>query len=113
VHYTPVAGWTNTDSFTYRVVDVHGVTAEATVQVIVTNVVLDAPNLHLSLLSPGQLTLKFDGVPGQLYRVESAGDPAGAWSLIGEFTAGENGMFEYIEAVGVGAPARFYRCATP
>lgn len=113
VHYTPAAGWTNADSFTYRVADAYGATAEGTVQVTVTNGVVDAPNLHLSVASPGVLLLRFDGVPGQTYRVEWAGDPSGLWSLLGEAMASETGAFEITDAVAGGAGSRFYRCVSP
>ena len=127
VIYTPPAGYSGGDSFSYTVQDSFGATAGATVPVTVrpSNIVLAgsallapppdadtfAPPLIRSLAqqSDGNLQLEISAA-GQTCLVEASSDLE-AWSIIGTNTAELGNIFMDLNATNF--PMRFYRLALP
>lgn len=112
LHYTPAAGYTNDDAFTYTIEDSHQAQSTATVTVRATIDAVPAPNLVLSDLGNGSYLLKFDGIPGKTYRIQYA-ESLPNWETLGSSTADDVGMFEFTDTPPSGTPARFYRSVYP
>ncbi len=112
LHYTPAAGFTNDDAFTYTIQDSHQARSTGTVTIHATSDAVPAPNLVLEHLGNGTILLKFDGIPGVTYRIQSA-ETLPDWQTLGSSTADETGMFEYIDAPPPASPMRLYRSVYP
>jgi hypothetical protein len=114
VTYTPPAGFTNSDSFTYTISDSHGSQATGTVSVVVNPNTAPASNLVIIPQGNGAYLLRFDGVPGVVYRIEfSESLQPATWLPLGSATADANGLFQYVDTPPNGAPLRYYRSAYP
>lgn len=114
VYYFPAAGSTNGDSFTYTITDGFNATATGTVQVAVQTPPVPAPNLQIVDLGNGSFRLRFDGIPGVSYRIESTDDAALLiWQTLGSSTADAAGQFTFTDTPPGGQPRRFYRSVHP
>ncbi len=114
IFYTPPAGFTNVDSYTYTISDGRGapVTGAVTVNIRADNV--PSPNLVITDLGDGSYLIRFDGIPGKTYRIqwtESVETPN--WQTLGSRTANDVGLFEYTDRPPSGSPKRFYRSVYP
>jgi hypothetical protein len=114
VFYTPAAGFTNADSFTYTITDGHGGSAVGTVTVAIE--VDNDPGVNLAITDLGNGSFRIDGsgIPGRTYRLQSTDTLTPAnWQDIsgGSLTADSLGRFQYTDTPGVGA--RFYRTVYP
>jgi len=112
LHYSPPAGSTNDDSFTYTISDGLGQPVSGTVNVRAAD---NKPsNLKITALGDGSFGIRFDGVPDVTYRIEFSDDPnSTTWLNLDSRTADETGMFEIIDRPPAGAPMRVYRSASP
>ena len=114
VYYTPPAGSTNGDSFTYTIADSFNATATGTVSVTIQSAPVPAPNLEIRDLANGSFLLRFDGIPATTYRIEWTDDVALAgWQTLGSSTADAFGAFTLIDTPPGGQPRRFYRSVHP
>lgn len=112
--YSPAAGNTNVDSFTYTISDGRGAPVTGTVTVNVIADTTPSPNLTITNLGNGSYLIRFDGIPGRTYRIEysdSLEDPH--WQTLGNGTADDVGRFQFIDAPPGTAPTRYYRSAYP
>ena len=114
VAYTPPAGYTNVDSFTYTVSDGRGATATGTVTI---NILVDnEPTDKVTVvdLGNGSFRVRFSGIPNRTYRIqftESLTTPN--WQTLATRTSDSLGAFEYVDTPPLGSPPRFYRSAYP
>jgi hypothetical protein len=114
VIYTPAAGFTNADSFSYNISDGHGGSATGTVTVgIITD---DSPSSNLSITSLGNHQYRIDGngIPGRTYRLQySDSTNPFNWQDLpdGSLTADSVGQFEYTDMST--AEIRLYRSVSP
>jgi hypothetical protein len=114
IFYTPVAGFTNVDAFSYTIGDGYNAQVTGTVLVQVKQAVVPSPNLHLTNLGNGSYLLRFDGVPGMAYRIEYTDSLApAAWQPLGSGMADEAGKFEHIDTPPPEVPERYYRSVYP
>jgi len=114
--YTPATDYTGTDTFTYTISDSHGATVTPTVTVTVNPGSGAAPNIVSAPTydsASGTFHVTFAGVPGFGYRVQTATNLGGPWSLLETATAGTNGLFEVIDTQSPPPPARYYRTVYP
>ncbi len=114
IYYTPVAGFTGIDTFTYDLSDRVGGTASATVTL---NPVLPpgspAQNIvSLESLAGGSTRIRFTGVPGFVYHIEVSPDTS-VWTRVADRTADAVGQFEYLDATASSVPVRFYHTLWP
>jgi hypothetical protein len=113
IYYTPRAGFTDDDSFTYTITDGHGRFATGTVNVIFNP---DPPASKLSIvpLADGSYRIRLNGMPGLSYRIEYTDqlNPP-AWQLLGIGTANDFGQFEIVDAPVAGSGQRFYHSIYP
>ena len=111
--FTPAAGATNTDTFTYLISDGRGspVTGTVTITVAVADGVWP-PNLTAVDLGNGVFRVAGDGVPGCTYRIQYTSDIQNPdWQPLGAATANPFGAFVYLDDTG--SAARFYRAVWP
>lgn len=114
VFYTPPAGFTNADSFTYTIADGRGGSAVATVTVAI--LVDNAPSQNLLITSLGgnQYRIDASGIPGRTYHLQYS-DTASpfTWQDMsgGSLTADSAGRFQYTDTTT--ATMRFYRSVYP
>jgi subtilisin-like proprotein convertase family protein len=112
VFYTPPAGFTNADSFTYTVTDGHGGSATGTVTVAIQVDNTPSQNLVITPLGGNQYLINASGIPGYTYRLQYS-DVIGpfVWQDIESVTADSTGKFSYTDTSG--SPMRFYRTVYP
>ena len=114
--YTPQAGDTGADHFTYTVRSAQGGLLNFTVNVGV--IPADAPVQEAESITKqpdGSQRVVFSGVPGRIYRIQSSdelGSGAGGWVDRGSKQAEEDGRFEFVDAVPLPGK-RFYRAVFP
>ncbi len=114
IFYTPQAGFTGDDSFSYTLSDGRG--APVTGAVLIVAVSDDTPAMNLAIASLGgdAYLIRGDGVPGVAYRIQfsdNGSDPSPVWVDLCSRTADVNGLFECTDISG--SPARFYRAVHP
>ncbi|SPE59113.1 conserved exported hypothetical protein [Verrucomicrobia bacterium] len=114
VFYTPAAGYTNADAFSYTVTDGWGGSATGAVTVAIE--VDNAPGQNLTITSQGPNTFLLDGsgIPGRTYRLQStdASDPANWQDIPGaSVTADAEGAFQFIDTTAWATP--LYRSVFP
>jgi hypothetical protein len=113
VFYTPPAGFTNADSFTYTITDGRGGSAVATVTVAI--LVDNAPsqNLVVTALGGNQYRIDASGIPGRTYRLQYSDTAPFNWQDLpgASLTADSAGRFQYTDTST--APTRFYRSVYP
>jgi hypothetical protein len=114
ITYTPAAGFFGRDQFTYTVVDDHGGQATGTVMVTVTAGSNASLNVISITIDGNTRVLRFAGIPGRSYVIQSAPDLNGNWTDIsGPLLADPTGLLQFIDSsTGVGT-GRFYRTYAP
>jgi hypothetical protein len=110
IFYTPPAGSTNADSFTYNISDGYASVA-GTVNVSVLADLGPSPNLTINVLSNGVYAIRGDGIPGRSYRIQWSDNPGPVWQDLGCSIADTNGIFGLIDS-GV-STMRYYRSVYP
>ncbi|MCP5517318.1 MAG: Ig-like domain-containing protein [Verrucomicrobiales bacterium] len=115
VEYVAPPGYDGPDSFTYTAHDGFGGSAVATVRVNVRSYNRQASNLVSLTPGPDGCHGRMVGVPGRTYRIEVSADLETWAPLPGgdEFTAGLDGMFDFVDSGAAGEPCRFYRLGLP
>jgi hypothetical protein len=114
VYQPPAGGGPTTDSFTYQVADGLGGLSEGTVFVQVAGPPGTAAGpLAIRALggSPAQVEVRFQGIAGRSYRVETAPAVNGPWTAAGTVAAGTDGRVLFVEPVT--AEPRFFRLLEP
>jgi subtilisin-like proprotein convertase family protein len=112
--YTPAAGFTNSDSFSYSITDSRGIPVLASVTVAIKQDLFPSPNLNMVDLGNGTFRLWFDGVPGATYRIQySASMAAPDWLTLGSNTANASGVFLLTDTPPAGTLDRYYRSVYP
>ncbi len=110
LYYTPTAGYTGGDSFTYAITDGHGGTATGTVTV---TVIPGKETAKIESLTGGAWKISFTGIAGMNYRVQSSETLApGSWVDRATTTASGLGEFSFTDSIPLPA-RRFYRCTPP
>lgn len=119
ITYTPAAGFTGADSFTYTISDGNGGIAVGTVLVSVFNNGPVGLNIVFGPIAlGGNFVVRFAGIPGQSYTIEAAPSIVGPWTKVTSQTAPTSdtgfgvGVFQFLEPVGTNA-TRFYRTIHP
>jgi hypothetical protein len=113
VFYTPAAGFTNADSFTYTIADGRGGSDTATVTVAIKVDNAPSQNLILTDLGGGQVRIDGHGIPGRTYRLQYSDSLTPAdWQILpgGSVTADSTGGFTFTDTPG---GVRFYRTVYP
>jgi hypothetical protein len=114
VFYTPAAGFTGEDSFTYSLADGRGGSAVSTVTVAIKVDNDPGQNLTLTDLGNGSMRIDGSGIPGRTYRLQYS-DSVGPfnWQDMpdGNMTADGTGQFQFTDTSG--AQMRFYRSVYP
>lgn len=114
IYYTPQAGDTGSDHFTYTVRTAQGGLLNFTVNVGV--IPADAPVQEaesISKLPDGSQHVIFSGVPGRIYRIQSSDEMgSGSWVDRSSEQAEEDGSFDFIDTVPLPGK-RFYRAVFP
>ena len=115
IFYTPSAGFTNTDTFTYTIGDGWAVPVTGVVTV---NLRADSgpsptsPNLTIIVLSNGQYVIRGDGIPDRAYRIQYVEQSQSTdWQTLGTAAADPYGIFEFSDING--SSQRFYRSVYP
>jgi hypothetical protein len=111
IFYTPPAGATNADSFTYTIADGF---ASPVMGLISVNVIADngpSPNLTITIIGANLYSIHGDGIPGRTYRIQYSDTPDFNWQELGSATADSFGVFQLNDAAG--SSQRFYRSAYP
>ena len=114
VLYTPPAGYTNTDSFSYVIMDA-SLQATGAVAVAIVNDTNAAQNIESSLtVGNGSFVTSFFGIPGRTYSIQFTTNLTNPdWQTVGTAAANATGWFQYTDSPGTGALARFYRSTYP
>jgi hypothetical protein len=114
ITYTPETGYTGSDTFTYTVSDIFGLTVTPTVTVTVTAASGAPPNVvSPPIYTNGAFRVTFAGIPGLVYRIQQAPTPTGDWTDLTTATAAANGLFQLIDESASAVPARYYRTVYP
>jgi len=114
VFYTPAAGFTNADTFTYTISDGYGGTSIGSVTVNVKSDNSQPQNFAIEDLGNGSFGLTFTGIPGRTYRIqytEQLENPN--WQTLASGTPNSLGFFEYVDTPPIEKPTRFYRSVYP
>ncbi|MDB6018143.1 MAG: hypothetical protein JWR19_2632 [Pedosphaera sp.] len=115
ITYTPPAGSTNTDSFTYNVSDGFGGSSIGTVVVNVIASTASAPAQNVTgfnMLPNGNASIHFAGIPGRTYTIQASTD-LHTWTNVGSAPASANGAFQFEDLDTASFPSRYYRSAFP
>jgi subtilisin-like proprotein convertase family protein len=116
VFYTPAAGFTNSDSFTYTLTDSHGGSVTGTVAVAIKADNGPAQNLAVTDLGNGSFRIDGSGIPGRTYRLQYSDSmsPATWENLPGaSVTANGVGAFTATDTPPGGVAERYYRAVYP
>jgi hypothetical protein len=113
IFYTPLAGFTNADSFTYTVTDNYGGSATATITVAIPVDNNQSPNLVITALGGNQYLIVGSGIPGYAYRLQYSDMSAPfTWQNFGvSLTADSTGRFSYTDTTT--SLTRCYRSVYP
>jgi hypothetical protein len=117
VFYQPPAGFDPpTDSFVYTIRDASGYEAEATVTVSLVEAGTE-PTLNILGVSggyPNPAILRFAGIPGRTYVVQSSPsfNPP-VWRTLGSIVVPANGIAEFHDPEAATQPVLFYRTMAP
>jgi hypothetical protein len=106
--YTPAAGYSGPDNFTYTVSDGRGGTANGAVSVTVASKDAISQNSSIKLTANGR-ELRFGGIPGESYVIQYSADLTNWQPLTGPVTADAHGAVEYVDNTLPVPPNRFYR----
>lgn len=110
ITYTPVHGFSGRDEFSYTVSDARGGAGSGVVVVTVRPAGASSQNkVSISSTAHGKL-IRFAGIPGQKYIVQSAVTAEGTYTdLSSQITADPTGLVEYEDTTFPPPSARFYR----
>jgi hypothetical protein len=112
VFYSPPASLTVGDTFTFAVSDTRGGSANGTVVVSIAGDDAASQNiLSIENLGGGQIRIRFAGVPGRTYTVQSAPSTTGPWKDVGTASADATGVAIFLHTPG--AVTTFYRTVYP
>jgi hypothetical protein len=114
IFYTPAAGFTNTDTFTYTISDGYGGTSIGSVTVNVKSDNSQPQNFAIEDLGNGSFRITFTGIPGRTYTIqytEQLDNPN--WQTLASGSANSLGFFEYVDTPPIETPSRFYRSIYP
>ena len=110
VYYTPPAGWTHADEFTYTLSDGHCGTAVGTVSVQVTADNPQPAHFTIGALGNGSLQLTFSGIPGSQYQIQYAESLVNPdWQILTTQTADGFGQCQFSDMSLTNTSARYYR----
>lgn len=114
IYYTPSAGFTGADSFTYTISDGYGASVTGTASVLVRQNNGFLPNVAITDLGNGSYRLRFDGIPNWTYRLQYTTDVNNpSWQVLGTATENGMGIYEYTDTPPQGSPGRYYRSVYP
>jgi len=115
IYQPPVGADPESDSITYQVADGFGGTASGVVQVVKFVPPYEGPPNSLGIATdptvPGMVRVRFQGIAGLTYLVQTAPAITGPWVVAGPIVAGVNGRMEYVDAMS--SEPRFYRLIEP
>jgi hypothetical protein len=125
ISYAPPVGFNDTDTFTYTVTDLSGLSATGTITVVVApdgdpaRMVLhieDAPTPDLN--NPSVIhhykRITFAGIPGRTYQIQAASDlNRPTWTLLGTAAADSTGLYRFLDVDAESYPRRFYGSSSP
>jgi large repetitive protein len=112
VFYTPAAGFTNADAFTYTITDGRGGSATGTVIVAIQVDNAPSQNLTITDLGGGSFRINGSGIVGYTYRLQASDTIAPfTWQTLSSMTADSTGKFTYTDTSG--SSGRFYRTVYP
>lgn len=111
--YTPRTGFAGTDRVRYTVVDPHGGSSDAVLELSPAG----SDNgqtlalVGLNAVAGGGLRARFAGIPGFPYRILAASGltPPVDWLQVGCATAAADGRFEWVDVPPPGTVSRYYR----
>ena len=112
IYYTPVAGFTGSDGFTYTLNDGRGGTTTGSVLLSVGPASGVSLNLASVGLQAGQPRVTFFGIPGFTYYIQTAPDVGGPWTTAVPLQADSKGRIIFLDAEDPLPPQRFYRTST-
>jgi len=114
VFYTPPAGGTNADSFSYVITD-GLLQATGSVAVVILNDTNAAQNIELSQnLGAGGIQTSFFGIPERTYTIQFTTNlTSPGWQPLGTAAANVTGWFEFTDSAGTNPPPRSYRSTYP
>jgi len=112
VFYTPSAGFTNADAFTYTVTDGHGGSATGTVTVAIQVENAPSQNLTITDLGNGSFLINGNGIVGYTYDLQFSDTMSPfTWQELGSVTTDSTGKFTHTDTSG--STTRFYRTVYP
>lgn len=115
IRYTPSAGFTNSDSFSYVIADTGGLQATGSVSVVVLADNSGSQNIAaIENLENNSSHIRFAGIPGRTYTIQYTTNlVTPGWVSLTNLTADTIGLFDYTDTLPQGASARFYRSTVP
>ena len=108
ITYTPVAGFTGLDQFTYTVSDGRGGTTSGQVTLFVSDGPLPAQNALTITPKVNGFLIRFAGTPGHTYDIQRAPEVTGSRGTITTIVAPLYGIIEYLDQNSPAGMA-FYR----
>jgi hypothetical protein len=115
VFYTPPAGFTNADSFTYTVTDGRGGSATGLVSIVI-EVDFNPSQTIVAMVDLGNNSsdIKFLGIPGRVYTIQYATNLiVPNWQSLGVGTADATGSFDFVYTPAAGVAGGIYRSIYP
>jgi subtilisin-like proprotein convertase family protein len=115
VYYSPASLFaTNQDAFTYTISDGRGGLGVGWVVVHPPADSAFAPNLSIAMLGTNTFLIRFSGIAGLTYRIQTATNLVSPdWLTIGSVMANEMGLFQFTNEVGAETTNNFFRSAFP
>lgn len=115
IHYSPPSlSSTNHDAFTYTVSDGRGGLAAGWIIVNPPTDVAPAPNLSIAITGTNAIVVRFNGIAGLTYRIQSATNLTRPdWQTIGSVLADEMGIFQFTNGAIDATSNTFFRSAFP
>ena len=108
ITYTPPAGVSGADTFTYTVTDTQGASAQGTVTVTILAPAGSGPSVLGITADATTATVAMAGIPNLVYQIQASTNLVD-WVAIGQTTAGTNGLFQFVDTNKNLYPSRFYR----
>ena len=113
--YLPPTGYTNADAFQYLLSDGHcGGTTVGEILVLVNPDTNPASRVVVALAPDGSAQVRFEGIPGQTYRIQSSGSlTAPDWREVATRTADLFGNYLFVDPPSTNSTTRYYRSVSP